>query len=494
MSWVQKIVGYVTGNGVEVTSTNRMKVELETNAESNPSQVGGVRMFSENDPGASTGSAYLKSPETSPDYRMRVGVDTVLFNDTFNATAQNTNLWAYTFATMTAAMPGAGTVNFSTVQGTTAAHGCFMRTYQYFPLVNTAPLAVEFVGGQFTSALVSGEVWLAGLGLPTAAVTRPTDGVWFKLTSAGLVGVIAYNGTEVETGILMSISAIALGDTGKYLIVVGEREVEYWADDVLLAEQEIPTANGIPWLAASAPVFMMKYNTGNVANTNTMRVARVGVSLYDVQTSKPWSHIQSGMAMHCGVGQNGSTMGSTAGGFSQSAIAATSAGANTTANVTGLGGYGVMTAQATNVAAAGDMIATSYLNPAPTINITGRNLYITGVSISCMNTGAAVATTATSLVWGLAWGHTSVSLATTETASFATATTHAPRRIPLGMCSAAIGTVVGGSYDKEIRRTFDAPIVVRPGEYIATTVRFRVGTATASQELTYVVAFDGYRE
>jgi len=494
MSWVQKIVGYVTGNGVEVTSTNRLKVELETNAETNPGQVGGVRVFSENDAGATTGAAYLKSPETSPDYRLRAGIDTVLFNDAFNATAQNTNLWAYTFATLTAAQPGAGTVNFSAVQGTTAAHGAFMRTFQYFPLVNTAPLAVEFVGGQFTSALVSGEIWLAGLGLPTAAVTRPTDGVWFKLTSAGLTGVIAFNGTEVETGILMGVSDIALGDMGKYLIVVGEREIEYWVDDVLLGEQEIPTANGIPWLSASAPIFMMKYNTGNVANTNTMRVSRVGVSLMDIATNKKWNHTQSGMGMFCGVGQNGGTMGSTAGGFSQAAIAATAAGSNTAANVTGIGGYGVMTAQATNVAAAGDMIASSFLNPASTINITGRNLYITGVSIACMNTGAAVATTATSLVWGLAWGHTAASLATLETGSFVTATTHSPRRIPLGMCSAAIGTVVGGTYDKEIVRTFDTPVVVRPGEYIATTVRFRVGTATASQELTYVVQFNGYWE
>ena len=494
MSWVQKIVGYVTGNGVEVTSNNRMKVDLETNAAANPGQVGGVRVFSENDDGSLTGTAYLKAPETSPDYRLRVGTDTILFNDTFNATTQNTNLWSYTFATLTAAQPGAGTVNFSAVQGTTSAHGAFMRTFQYFPLVNTAPLAVEFVGGKFTANLVSGEVWLSGLGLPSAATTRPTDGVWFKLTSAGLVGVIAFNGTEVESGTLMAIDAIALGDMGKYTIVVGEREVEYWCDDVFLGEQAIPTANGVPWLSAAAPVFMMKYNTGAVANTNTMRVARVGVSLLDVATNKKWGDVQSGMGMNCAVGQNGSTMGSTCGGFNQSAIVATAAGANTTANVTGLGGYGVMTAQATNAGAAGDMIATSYLNPAPTINITGRNLYITGVYISCMNTGAAVATTPTSLVWGLAWGHTSVSLATTETASFATATTHSPRRMPLGMCTAAVGTAVGGVYDKEITRTFDTPIVVRPGEYIATTVRFRVGTATASQELTYVVGFNGYWE
>jgi hypothetical protein len=453
-------------------------------------------MFSENDDGTHTGSPYLKSPETSPDFRLRVGVDTVLFQDVFNATTQNTNLWAYTFSTLTASQPGAGTLNFSTVQGTTSAHGAFMRTFQYFPLVNTAPLAAECYFGQFTSPLVSGEVWLFGFGLPTAATTIPTDGVFIRLTSGGLEGVIKFNGTENATTFATPkpLADFTVGSIFKTLIVVGEREVEYWVDDVLIGEQELPVANGVPWLQGSLPIFMMKYNTGAVSNTNTMRVSRVGVSLLDVASNKPWGHIQAGQGNLINVGGNGSTMGSTAGGFSQAAIAATAAGTNTTANVTGLGGYGVMTAQATNVAAAGDMIASSYLNPAGTINITGRNLYITGVTIHCMNTGAAVALTPTSLVWGLAWGHTALSLATAETGSFVTATAHAPRRVPLGMCSAAIGTPVGGLYDRVIERGFNTPIVVRPGEYIATTVRFRVGTATASQELTYVVSFDGYAE
>ena len=65
----------------------------------------------QNDAGDITGAAYLKSPETSPDFRLRTGTDTALFSDTFNATTQNTNVWAYTFATLTAAQPGGGTVN-----------------------------------------------------------------------------------------------------------------------------------------------------------------------------------------------------------------------------------------------------------------------------------------------------------------------------------------------------------------------------------------------
>ena len=488
-----RIEGNTSGNVVEVNASNQLKIVPETNASDNPGNVGSVRLFSENDDGSLTGSPYLKSPETSADYRLRVGTDSVLFTDNFNATTQNTNLWAYTFATLTAAQPGAGTINFSAVQGTTSAHGAFMRTWQYFPLVNTAPLAIEFMGGMFNTPLVAGEVWLAGVGLPTAAITRPTDGVWFKLTSAGLVGVVAFNGTEVESGILKAFGGIPLDTIGKYLLVIGEREVEFWMNDQFLGEVSIPNGNGTPWMSASAPVFMQKYNTGAVSNTNTMRIARVGVSLMDVSTGRAWSVTNAVMGQNAYNGQNGHTMGSTQAigtitSGSSPLLPTSAAGSNTAANATGLGGWGAINAAA---AAATDFIATSYLNPAATINITGRNLLIKAVNISTINTGATVATTPTTLLWSLAFGHTAVSLATTETASFATATTHAPRRVQLGFQSAAVGTVVGGLYSNDIIFDFDSPIVIRPGEYLATIVKIVVGTATASQTITYNVTFDG---
>lgn len=487
-----RIEGNTSGNVAEVNAANQLKVTAETNVASNPGNVGAIRLFSENDDGTITGTPYLKSPETSPDFRLRTGTDSVLFTDNFNASTQNTNLWAYTFATLTAAQPGAGTVNFSAVQGTTSAHGAFMRSFQYFPLVNTAPLAIEFYVQQTTAALTSGEVWLMGLGLPTAAVTIPTDGVWLKLTSAGLVGVISFNGTPVESGVLRSFASFNIGENYKFTIVVAESEVEYWLDDVYLGEQTLPTANGTPFLAGSAPLFMMKYNTGAVSNTNTMRVSRVGVTLLDIDTARPWSITTSVMGQNGYVGQNGHTMGTTQ--FtgtittgSSPLLPTSAAGSNTVANSVGLGGVGAINAAA---GAATDFIATSYQNPAPTINITGRNLIIKGVKISTINTGAAVATTPTTLMWTLAFGHTNVSLQTTETASFATATTHAPRRLALGFQSAAIGTVIGGVYGPDIYMPFDSPIPVRPGEFVATVMKIVVGTATASQTITYCVTFD----
>ena len=454
------------------------------------SQSGYARMMSENDDGTLTGEPYLKSPKTSPNYRQRVGIDTVLFTDDFNATAQNTAKWSYTFATLTAAQPGAGTVNFSTVQGTTSAHGAFMRTHQYFPLINTAPLAVEFIAGKFIAELVSDEVWLMGLGLPTAAVTRPTDGVWLKLTSAGLVGVIAFNGTEVESGILPA--TLALAEVNKFTIVVAEREVEYWLNDQFLGEQDIPAANGIPWLSRSAPVFMQKYNTGSVSNTNTMRIARVGVGLMDVATFMPAAHQMALQGMMGYQGQNGGTMGTTA--LLPNATAATTvtgaALSQTVAIATGLGGQAGIVAAVAGI----DGCVTAFQVPTGGINQTARNLVITGCRIDSVNIGAAVATTASILQWSLAFGATGASipsLAQAETGSFVTATAKAWRRRPLGLQSWVVGAAIGTPAEA-IFMTFDSPVVVHPGQWVAAVAKFIVGTATASQVIWANVSFDAH--
>jgi hypothetical protein len=376
---------------------------------------GAVRIFSENDDGTLIAghAPYLKSPETSPDYRIRTGRDTILFSDSFNATAQNTDVWNYVFVTLTAAQAGVGSVNFGAVQGTAATHGAYMRTSQYFPLIGTSALSAEFTVGMFTAALVTDEVWLMGMGLPQTAILRPLDGVWLKITTAGVEGIICFNNTETSTGIIYPFESLKLGDVDKFVIVIGEQEVEYWVNDQLMAEQLIPTANGQPFLGKTVPLFMQKYCSGAVSNTNTMRVMDVTCTLYDIDYLMPRAHVAALAGSHISKGQNGQTQGLTAGNYLNAATPTTAAGSNTalTANLpAGVGGYGVMTAQAGAVTASHDMIATSYLNPVPTINITGRNMVITGVWISCMNTGATVATTPTSLIWGLAYGHVGVSL------------------------------------------------------------------------------------
>jgi hypothetical protein len=93
----------------------------------------------------------------------------------------------------------------------------------------------------------------------------------------------------------------------------------------------------------------------------------------------------------------------------------------------------------------------------------------------------------------LAYGHTTVSLAQTETTTFQTATTKAARRIPLGMEGFAINAAVGVTSGQGVRLRFQTPVVVNPGEFVAIAAKNLVGVTT-SGVLTSLVTFNGYFE
>jgi hypothetical protein len=363
-----------------------------------------------------------------------------------------------------------------------------MRTFQYFGLVKSAPLALEFDLGQFTAALVTNEVFLIGLGLPTAATTPPTDGVWIQFTSAGVVGVANYNGSTVQTGVMLPLASLAVGDLAHWIIICGKEEVQFWYEQEIVGTLAIPSANGQPFQSPTLPAYMMKYNTGNVSSTNTMRVADFGVTLQDLLTTKPWAH-QMALAGQSGyIGQDGQTQGKTsiwANNTAPTAVALT----NTAAAFVGLGG---IAAALPTLAANSDGIVFSFQNPVPSVNIPGRNLIITGAkmqgAVSVILAGGPVI-----YAYAIAFGHTAVSLATAETGSFATGTTHAPRIVPLGIeafpATAAVGTEGSGT----AILTFQSPIVVRPGEFVQLIAR-NIGTVTTTGAITLIGTVDSYWE
>lgn len=452
-----------------------------------PAYIGGVRMFSENDPGTATGTPYLKSPETSPDYRLRVGMDTYSLSYTFNATAQNSGVWKYATSTM-ACTQSAGFLNINSA-GTSTASGnyTYYQSWKYFPLLGIAGMSVELTG-QITMAPVANEVFLAGLGIPTGAA-EPVDGCWFELTSAGLKGCLRYNSGTVSKVDLMAAGSVPLNTNAKYAMVVQEREIEFWIDDVLYGELDIPAAQGQPFLTTALPLFLQKYNSGTVGSSPNMiiKVGDINVQIMDVHSSKPWSHQMCGAGMCAYQGQDGNTMGTTAA-YPNATAATTVTGAalsQTTALKTGLGGEAGITAAVPGV----DGWVTAYQNPAGSVNITPRTLYITGVRISAVNIGAAVATTPSTISWSIAFGGTQLnSLATAEGVA-----AKAARRVPLGLQSWVVGSAIGAQA-ADIVMAFNSPIVVNPGEYLGAVAKFVQGTATASQVIWSVVGFDGYWE
>lgn len=478
----------------EVNSSNAAKVVTETDVATNPSNVGAIRAFQENDPGTKTGTPYLKSQEVSQDYRSRVGIDTVLFSHTFNATTQNTGLWKHAFTTMTMTQ-SAGFLNVNAA-GTSTVSGnyAYLQSWRYFPLIGTAPLCIEITGA-FTAYPTVNEVFQCGLGVATGAA-EPVDGVWLELTSGGLKGCLRYNSGVVSKQILEStITNLPLNTNTKYSIVVGEREVEYWIDDVLYGKQIIPVGQGQAFLSTSLPLFIQKYNNALVGSSPNMifKVGDVTVILMDIATNKTWA----GQLASSGLGLQTLDGGTYTNGAQQiqwanTTLPTAAAATNTTAALGAfLGGIFQMNAAATS---ATDVIISSYQNPLGGVNQTGRVMHIKSIKVDIVNAGVAnSATVPTTIALTLGWGSTAASLATTESASFVTNTTKIRRPQPIGVISIPVSAVVG-QQGTSVQFDFEAPIIVNPGEFVGVMGKILSGAATASQVLQFVISPNLYHE
>jgi hypothetical protein len=473
--------------GSNLDTNGNIKVALPADT----AQAGASAFYSVNDDGERLGQRYLKSPETSQDYRLRVGTDTILFSDTFNATTQNTGNWKYAFTTMTMTQ-SAGFLNVNAA-GTSTVSGNFayLQSWRYFALQGTAPLAIEFTG-QFTAVPTANEIVLFGMGIATGAAD-PVDGVWFEFSSAGLYGVQRYNsGVATKTLLTATPAALGLSDNAKYVAVVGEREIEWWIDDVLYAESVIPNANGQPFMSTALPLFIQKYNSGTVGSTPNMifKLGDVSVTLMDISTQMTWANqmASSGLGMQ---GLNGGTMGSPQVQWANTALPTAAAATNTTAALGAfLGGIFQMNAPATS---ATDVVIASYQNPIGGVNQTPRTMKLRGIKVDCVNSVAAVATTASVFAVAVAWGGTAVSLATAETGSFVTATTKARRIQPIGVVSFPVGAAIGAQATG-IQFDFEAPIIINPGEFVQVVAKILLGTATATEVFQWVISPNLYHE
>ena len=469
-----RIEGNTSGNVAEVTAANEVKVILP-NA---PASVGSVRIMSENDAGTVTGTPYLYSPETDEDFRLRVAQEAILDNETFNYAAQNTGKFNFGSTTMAATYTAAGfTTNSANI--TTITTGLGVSSYAMFPLMGTTELYCE-VELAFTAQPTSNSVIDFGLFLRNGSNPfNPTDGVYFRLNSSGFQGVVNRGGIETASTITFPY---VNGEVHQYVIAVHEREVKFWIDDVLYLQLVTPAADGQPFQSAALPFSIRHAITGGAAGNALSAILKdytisVGGGALGID---PWN--QGNRVYGSYQGLSGGTMGSLAT-LPNNATPAAAAASNTalTANLPGgLGGQGAVTATA---AAVTDLIFGSYQVPAGSITVQGRRLVIGGVMVDCVNTGAAVATTATVIQFSLAYGHTAVSLATAEGGA-----TKAPRRVALGMASWPVAAAIGAPPTQgQIFMPFsNGPIYVNPGEFVALIGKVLVGTATASQTISFV--------
>lgn len=463
--------------GVPVQNDSGTKLDVKLSRTT--SEVGYAAPACESDAGTITGSALSITPEATDDFRQRVGADTLLDHEVFNYAAQNTGKHVYHNATMTITWGGAGgflRTNGSSI--TTITTGVGFSTQRVYPVGGSSPLYCEMKAG-FSAAPTTNTTIDFGLFIrSTSNPYAPTDGVYFRANSTGVFGVANYNGTEVTTGVLLASPTI--NQIYKFAITTSPGVTRFWINDVLYGSINQGNSNYAPQVNGSVP-FSVRHAiiAGAAGATIQFLLGTYFVSAGDLndQLTAADARALQGQAYQ---GLSGGTMGSLAN-FANSTNPTSAAGSNTATLVTGLGGQAACNATA---GAATDFVFLSYQNPAGTLGQTARTLVIDGVWLSTVNMGAAVATTPTTVVWSIAYGHTAVSMATAEAA-----TMKAPRRIPLGAQSAPVAAAIGAPYTPDRIFVTLAPFAVNPGEFVALVGKIIVGTATASQSVWTFAGF-----
>jgi hypothetical protein len=481
-----RIEGNASGNVAEINAAGQIKVVTETNATTGAANIGGTRSFSENDQGLITGITQLVSPEIDVDYRMRISQDTMLDEEVFSYTAQNTGKHNLTNNTMTTSFT-AGQYTSNSASITTITTGTQLSTYAYFPNIGVNTLSADFEVG-FSAQPTTNSFIEFGLGLPGGPTVAPTDGVFFRLSSAGLQGIASNNGTETSTGLFplsngTGIWAYLNNKRYQFIVYMGGIKAEFWINDgtgaVKMGEIPLPTGQGRITMAQGLQAFHKHRIVGGAAGGVLQSFlgaysVRLGGSNITTIASTLGNRLYGSYQ-----GQSGGTMGSLAN-YANSTNPVAAVPTNTTAALgVGLGGQFWET---DTLAVTTDGIIQSYQVPFGTANVPGRRLVVRGLKIqtfvqTVLTGGGYVAQ------WALAFGHTNVSLATGEAGN-----TKAPRRIALGIHGVPANAAANSTLGDIMMDFGDAPIYVNPGEFIQ-CVKKKVGTAPTAGTLAYTVTY-----
>jgi len=465
----------------DVDANNNLKVNLPTilSASGYNSIVGEV------DNGSITGEKLVRPVDVSQDYRLRTGIDKILWMDTFSHAVLNNSKYIGVTSTMTITV-GSGFLNLNAGNAVASGNVARVQTFKTFPLFNTYPLYIDFKA-KFSFALQANSVIEFGLGLATGVAT-PTDGIFFRAVGGQLNGVINNNSAETS---ITNIHTPVAGVVYHYAIIIDQNKCSFWVNDDMIGYINTPTGLGAPCQSNSLPLLIRNYNNGAPVTAVQLNIVQLGISLGDMDSGKDWNTVMVTNGQSS-INATDGTIAAAAGTYTANMVNITAPASATLSNTTA--GYATLGGQF-QFAAVGsletDYALFAYLNPIATSAIPGKTLVITGVKIDTFNTVAAVATTPTVLQWAIGVGGTAISLLTADSV---TTGTRAARRLGLGIQAMPVGTAAGGMADKTIDVKFTSPLMVEAGSYCHIILKMPISTATATEIIRGLVVVNGYFE
>jgi hypothetical protein len=497
-----RIEGNTSGNVAEVDTANNLKVATSLV----PANMGGTRIFCENDPGKATGTPYLVSPEVDDDFRLRVSNDIVLDEEDLTYSAQNFNKHRLDLTTFTGGFTTAG---FNTNSGNTftAGSATVLRTYKTFSMEGTETLALDIEGSiNYASGVAVPANQTLEFGFGLLSTTTPFDcfdGVYFRANSTGVIGVLRNNSMS-DVAWSASFSdwtgttwVPANGRKYQFIVYLMPRSVEFWVNDAvsdqiwLAAEIMTPSGYGAPIASQATNMFVRHAVSGTSTISASFTLSRYNVRRggTNISTTLNVLNARSGESINSpGTLTTTLNQAITTTGITRPAAAVPN---SSTSTLTSLGGIYVETG---TLALGTDAILMSYQVPAlPTTTgatyAPNRRLRIDGVSIASGVTTAFV-TGGFQKHFFIAYGGTALPVISTG-GSTDTVTTKAYRRIMLPIVQYYTATHAPGATNSSSMTYFalQTPIYVNPGEFVVLGT-FHQGVVGTVGVITHALQFD----
>lgn len=406
---------------------------------------------------------------------LTVGLDSLMFYEQVDGTALNTNIWMTSVSTQTITQ-SSGFININAALSVATSTYAILTSVKQFPLFGHLPIEC-FIRGSINITPIANATVELGFG-SVATTAAPTDGAFFRWQASDQTfrAVINANGTETLSN---AITPPSVNVNHLYEITIVEDLVQFEIDDTFVAEIPTPSAFAYPVNAGKQTIFVRTYTGGvSPATAPQFKVGQAIVIQHDLNQNKLWK--ETLVSLGRGAYQNPLTPYTQSANHANSTDPVSATLSNTAAGYTTLGGRFQFAAVAGAVT---DFALFAYQVPA------GYQLYITGIAISTINTGAAAAVTATILDWSISVNASAVSLATAESPP----ATYAPRRIPLGV-QGFVATAAIGAMPPDLIRAFDPPLVGDSGRFVHVILEIPVGTATALEVIRGDVVITGYFE
>lgn len=410
---------------------------------------------------------------TTENGALNTSTDSMLFYDQVDSAAVDLRKWNQSTSGMTIVQAN-GYITLNAGASVAAGAYAILSSIQSIPMYGHLPLRIS-INLQTPVTPQSNLVMEFGIG-NVATTAAPTDGAYLRFNAAGQFIGIINNGLETPSPALPLPSTT---EADIFEIVVVEDQVQFLLGDVLLTAVNVPPGQSYPTSSGRLPIFLRVYNAGSSpAVAPVLKLGQLVVVQEALNQQRDWREVLS--ILGAGDYQSPVTPFAQTVNHANSTSPSSATLSNTAAGYTTLGGRYQFAAPA---GAATDFALFGYQVPA------GYRLVVTGIAISCLNTGAiGSAITPTLLDWGAGVNASAVSLATADGAG-----TWASRRIPLGMSAFGLTAVIGAQ-SSDIVRTFDPPLVIDSQRFFHIITQIFSGAATASQVLRGNITVNGYFE